>query len=68
MLFNQNIYSSILKEIGYGGSIKIKIYKENSNEDYYLLLRTTDSIFVKQNNSYPIEIPLSQIKTISYVK
>jgi len=68
ILFNQNIYSSILKEIGYGGSMKIKILRDNKTEDYYLLLRTTDSIFVKQNNSYPIEIPLSQVKMLSYVK
>jgi len=66
ILFNQNIYSEILREIGYGGGIHTTISQNETNINYQLLLRTNDSLFVKNLNNTPIEIPLNQVNIISY--
>ncbi|WP_205952147.1 hypothetical protein [Pantoea stewartii] len=68
ILFNQQVYSKILQEIGYGGGINIEVSQENNKNEFKLLLRTTDSLFVKSRESSAIEIPLSEIKEIKYLK
>lgn len=66
-LFNQNAYSTILRVIGYGGGVKVVINNQRKPEYSSLLLRTTDSIFIRQENQNPIEIPLSEVKEIKYL-
>ncbi|MCA2028568.1 hypothetical protein LDK53_21760 [Enterobacter sp. K16B] len=66
-LFNQNIYAIILAEIGYGGGSKVEILQNEGPIKYHLLLRTTDSIFVKGEGKTPTEIPLNEIKSINYL-
>lgn len=66
-LFNQNVYAGILSEIGYGGGSLVEIQQNNKLTRYHLLLRTTDSIFVKTDGKTPIEIPLNQINSINYL-
>lgn len=67
ILFNQNVYSVILSQIGYGGGAQVEIQRTGDSQSYSLLLRTTDSIFVKVENKTPIEIPLSQVNSIDYL-
>lgn len=66
-LFNQNAYSTILRVIGYGGGLRVVINNQNKPEYSSLLLRTTDSIFIRQENQNAIEIPLSEVKEIKYL-
>lgn len=66
-LFNQNIYSTILREIGYGGGIRIALNNQSESEYTSLLLRTTDSLFIRKENKSAIEIPLSEVKEIKYL-
>lgn len=66
-LFNQSAYSTILRVIGYGGGVRVVINNQNKPEYSSLLLRTTDSIFIRQENQNAIEIPLSEVKEIKYL-
>lgn len=70
ILFNQSYYFNFLKTIKYGGDISITIeYKDNKrpSEEFSLLLRTQDYLFLRSINSQDIsEISLQDIHSIKY--
>lgn len=70
ILFNQAYYFDFLKNIKYGGNIPLVLnYKESSkpSEEFNLLLRTQDYLFLKRKDSQDIiEVSLQEIHSIKY--
>lgn len=70
LLFNVNYYSEFLRFVGYGGGSKVTVsFKEDESisNEYYMLLRTTESLICMSNNSTVItEIPIEKVHKVSY--
>ena len=70
LLFNVNYYSEFLRFVGYGGGSQVTIsFKEDESisDDYYMLLRTTESLICMSKNASTItEIPIGKVHKISY--
>lgn len=70
VLFNHEIYGTIIKELGYGGKLPIIITEPEKNKriEASLYLRTISSLFIStKDNSQVIEYPIKDIKYIEYL-
>lgn len=70
LLFNEAIYSRVLRELGYGGGLPVtlSVIEERTPKSVSanLYLRTNTSLFVSVGPDQKIEFLLEQIKSIQY--
>ncbi|MGJ0514438.1 MAG: hypothetical protein ACR65O_01665 [Methylomicrobium sp.] len=68
-LFNIEKHKGFLHLIGYGGDIPITVeFGSNENrEEFYLAIRTTTSLIGKNSKGLFVEVPLSEVKSITYI-
>lgn len=70
ILFNMDIYSMLLRELGYGGRLPVKVVLPESSEKIqtFLYLRTNSSLFLGNDGEPVIEYPVNNITYIEYEK
>jgi hypothetical protein len=68
-ILRPSVYASLLRHVGYGGGIRVKIEQmdTDSTNDYALLLRTSEAFIVRdEQKNEIIEIPNRNVRTISH--